>query len=125
MVGCTQPRTVAAMSVSRQVAEEMDVTIGEEVGYNIRFEDCSSARTVLKYLTDCMLLREALTDQLLERYKVVILDEARERTLGTDLRDRSEQPRGTWEDVYQSAKKVDQKRSDLHERKDGELQRTG
>ena len=48
MVGCTQPRRVAAMSVSRRVAEEMDVTIGEEVGYSIRFEDCSSARTVLK-----------------------------------------------------------------------------
>lgn len=48
MVGCTQPRRVAAMSVSRRVAEEMDVTIGEEVGYSIRFEDCSSAKTVLK-----------------------------------------------------------------------------
>lgn len=48
MVGCTQPRRVAAMSVSRRVAEEMDVAIGEEVGYSIRFEDCSSARTVLK-----------------------------------------------------------------------------
>ncbi|KAM7502541.1 hypothetical protein LguiB_001445 [Lonicera macranthoides] len=48
MVGCTQPRRVAAMSVSRRVAEEMDVTIGEEVGYSIRFEDCSSSRTVLK-----------------------------------------------------------------------------
>lgn len=48
MVGCTQPRRVAAMSVSRRVAEEMNVTIGEEVGYSIRFEDCSSAKTVLK-----------------------------------------------------------------------------
>ena len=46
---CTQPRRVAAMSVSRRVAEEMDVTLGEEVGYTIRFEDCSSGRTVLKY----------------------------------------------------------------------------
>lgn len=50
MIACTQPRRVAAMSVSRRVAEEMDVTIGEEVGYSIRFEDCSSARTVLKYV---------------------------------------------------------------------------
>ena len=50
MVACTQPRRVAAMSVSRRVAEEMDVTIGEEVGYSIRFEDCSSAKTVLKYV---------------------------------------------------------------------------
>jgi pre-mRNA-splicing factor ATP-dependent RNA helicase DHX15/PRP43 len=48
LVACTQPRRVAAMSVSRRVAEEMDVTIGEEVGYSIRFEDCSSHKTVLK-----------------------------------------------------------------------------
>ena len=53
MVACTQPRRVAAMSVSRRVAEEMDVTIGEEVGYSIRFEDCSSAKTVLKYVQFC------------------------------------------------------------------------
>ncbi|CAI0453638.1 unnamed protein product [Linum tenue] len=85
MVGCTQPRRVAAMSVSQRVAEEMDVGIGEEVGYSIRFEDRSSARTVLKYLTDGMLLREAMTDPLLERYKVIILDEAHERTLATDV----------------------------------------
>lgn len=49
MVACTQPRRVAAMSVSRRVAEEMDVTLGEEVGFSIRFEDCSGPRTVLKY----------------------------------------------------------------------------
>ncbi|CAL9082100.1 unnamed protein product, partial [Musa acuminata var. zebrina] len=79
MVACTQPRRVAAMSVSRQVAEEMDVTIGEEVGYSIRFEECSSHKTVLKYLTDGMLLREAMADPLLERY------EAHERTLATDV----------------------------------------
>ncbi|MCL7047867.1 hypothetical protein MKW94_019077 [Papaver nudicaule] len=85
MVACTQPRRVAAMSVSRRVAEEMDVTIGEEVGYSIRFEDCTSAKTVLKYLTDGMLLREAMTDPLLENYKVIILDEAHERTLETDV----------------------------------------
>lgn len=52
MIACTQPRRVAAMSVSRRVAEEMDVNIGEEVGYSIRFEDCSSARTVLKYASN-------------------------------------------------------------------------
>ncbi|KAF5179639.1 Atp-dependent rna helicase dhx8 [Thalictrum thalictroides] len=85
MVACTQPRRVAAMSVSHRVAEEMDVTIGEEVGYSIRFEDRSSAKTILKYLTDGMLLREAMTDPLLENYKVIILDEAHERTLATDV----------------------------------------
>ncbi|XP_042444200.1 probable pre-mRNA-splicing factor ATP-dependent RNA helicase DEAH2 isoform X2 [Zingiber officinale] len=85
MVACTQPRRVAAMSVSRRVAEEMDVTIGDEVGYSIRFEDCSNHKTILKYLTDGMLLREAMADPLLERYKVVILDEAHERTLATDV----------------------------------------
>ena len=63
----------------------MDVTIGEEVGYSIHFEDRSSARTVLKYLTDGMLLREAMIDPLLERYKVIIIDEVHERTLATDV----------------------------------------
>ncbi|GJY40533.1 probable pre-mRNA-splicing factor ATP-dependent RNA helicase DEAH2 isoform X1 [Tanacetum coccineum] len=69
----------------KYMVEEMDVAIGEEVGYSIRFEDVSSAKTVLKYLTDGMLLREAMTDPLLERYKVIILDEAHERTLATDV----------------------------------------
>lgn len=67
-VACTQPRRVAAMSVATRVAQELDVTLGEEVGYTIRFEDCTSPRTKLKYMTDGMLLREAMTDPLLERY---------------------------------------------------------
>ena len=49
-VSCTQPRRVAAMSVAQRVADEMDVVLGQEVGYNIRFEDCTSARTILKYV---------------------------------------------------------------------------
>src|SRR5262249_17783941 len=84
-VGCTQPRRVAAMSVAARVAEEMDVSLGAEVGYSIRFEECSSAKTLLKYLTDGMLLREAMSDPLLDNYGVVILDEAHERTLATDI----------------------------------------
>lgn len=84
-VACTQPRRVAAMAVSRRVAEEMDVTIGSDVGYNVRFDDCSGANTRLKYLTDGMLLREAMTDPLLQRYQVIILDEVHERTVATDV----------------------------------------
>jgi pre-mRNA-splicing factor ATP-dependent RNA helicase DHX15/PRP43 len=84
-VACTQPRRVAAMSVSKRVADEMDVSLGEEVGYTIRFEDVSSEKTILKYMTDGMLLREAMNDPLLENYGCIILDEAHERTLFTDV----------------------------------------
>lgn len=85
MVCCTQPRRVAAMSVAKRVSEEMDVKLGGHVGYTIRFEDKTSEETVLKYLTDGMLLREAMTDNLLSQYSCVILDEAHERTLSTDV----------------------------------------
>ncbi|GAA5891469.1 hypothetical protein JCM6882_004480 [Rhodosporidiobolus microsporus] len=84
-VACTQPRRVAAMSVAKRVADELDVTLGEEVGYSIRFEDCTSPNTFLKYMTDGMLLREAMNDHMLSRYSTVILDEAHERTLATDI----------------------------------------
>jgi pre-mRNA-splicing factor ATP-dependent RNA helicase DHX16 len=56
-IGCTQPRRVAAMSVAKRVCEEMDVVLGQEVGYSIRFEDFTSNKTVIKYMTDGMLLR--------------------------------------------------------------------
>lgn len=84
-VGCTQPRRVAAMSVAARVAEEMDVKLGNEVGYSIRFEDCTSERTLIKYMTDGMMLRELLTEPDLATYSVLIIDEAHERTLHTDI----------------------------------------
>ncbi|KAL1855403.1 DEAH-box ATP-dependent RNA helicase prp43 [Paecilomyces lecythidis] len=85
LVACTQPRRVAAMSVAQRVAEEMDVKLGEEVGYSIRFEDMTSQKTILKYMTDGMLLREAMNDHELNRYSTIILDEAHERTMATDV----------------------------------------
>ncbi|KAA8902075.1 P-loop containing nucleoside triphosphate hydrolase protein [Sphaerosporella brunnea] len=84
-VACTQPRRVAAMSVAKRVADEMDVILGEEVGYNIRFEDNTGPKTILKYMTDGMLLREAMNDHNLDHYSCIILDEAHERTLATDI----------------------------------------
>ena len=103
LVACTQPRRVAAMSVAKRVADEMDgrclvlprpngrllcptVTLGKEVGYSIRFEDMTEpGTTFLKYMTDGMLLREAMNDPDLNRYSTIILDEAHERTLATDI----------------------------------------
>ncbi|CAG0921614.1 unnamed protein product [Notodromas monacha] len=84
-IGCTQPRRVAAMSVAARVATEMDVKLGNDVGYSIRFEDCTSERTILKYMTDGMLLREFLSEPDLLSYSVLIVDEAHERTLHTDI----------------------------------------
>ena len=71
-VGCTQPRRVAAMSVAARVAEEMGFKLGGEVGYSIRFEDCTSERTKIKYMTDGMLLREFLGEPDLASYRYVI-----------------------------------------------------
>ncbi|XP_021934035.1 ATP-dependent RNA helicase DHX8 isoform X2 [Zootermopsis nevadensis] len=84
-IGCTQPRRVAAMSVAKRVAEEFGCRLGQEVGYTIRFEDCTSPETVIKYMTDGMLLRECLVDLDLKYYSVIMLDEAHERTIHTDV----------------------------------------
>jgi len=86
VVACTQPRRVAATSVAQRVAEELNVELGTEVGYCIRFDDCTDpGRTRIKYLTDGMLLRETMTDPLLSEYSVIMLDEAHERSLATDI----------------------------------------
>ncbi|PHU24015.1 putative pre-mRNA-splicing factor ATP-dependent RNA helicase DHX16 [Capsicum chinense] len=84
-IGCTQPRRVAAMSVAARVSQEMGVKLGHEVGYSIRFEDCTSEKTILKYMTDGMLLREFLGEPDLASYSVIMVDEAHERTLSTDI----------------------------------------
>ncbi|KAG9439832.1 hypothetical protein H6P81_019997 [Aristolochia fimbriata] len=84
-IGCTQPRRVAAMSVAARVSQEMGVKLGHEVGYSIRFEDCTSDKTILKYMTDGMLLREFLGEPDLASYSVIMVDEAHERTLSTDI----------------------------------------
>ncbi|KAL9420720.1 hypothetical protein AB3S75_038318 [Citrus x aurantiifolia] len=85
IIGVTQPRRVAAVSVARRVAQELAVRLGEEVGYAIRFEDRTSERTLIKYLTDGVLLREILSNPDLSPYSVIILDEAHERSLNTDI----------------------------------------
>ncbi|KAL5321987.1 hypothetical protein ACEPPN_009953 [Leptodophora sp. 'Broadleaf-Isolate-01'] len=84
-VGCTQPRRVAAMSVAARVADEMGVKVGNEVGYSIRFEDSTSDKTILKYMTDGMLLREFMTEPDLGAYSALMIDEAHERTVHTDI----------------------------------------
>ncbi|CAD2102980.1 adenosinetriphosphatase [Plasmodium vinckei petteri] len=99
-IAVTQPRRVAAMSVAARVAEELDVELGTYVGYTIRFEDKSCHKTIIKYLTDGMLLRESMFDPLLKRYNVIILDEAHERTLSTDI-------------LFGVIKNIQEKRDDL------------
>ena len=85
-IGVTQPRRVAATSVASRVSDEMNVILGQEVGYSIRFEDRTTPnKTVLKYMTDGMLLREFLTDPMLSKYACIMIDEAHERTLATDI----------------------------------------
>jgi len=84
-IGCTQPRRVAAMSVAARVAQEMGVKLGHEVGYNIRFEDCTTDRTILTYMTDGMLLRSFLNEPDMASFSVMVIDEAHERTLHTDV----------------------------------------
>ncbi len=79
IIGCTQPRRVAAMSVAARVAQEIGCDLGKQVGYSIRFEDVTSAETEIKSMTDGVLLRESLRDPDLEEYSAIVMDEAHER----------------------------------------------
>ena len=76
---------MAAVSVAKRVAEEMDSELGGKVGYSIRFEDCTSERTLIKYMTDGILLRESLNEPDLDGYSAIVMDEAHERSLNTDV----------------------------------------
>ncbi len=84
-IGCTQPRRVAAMSVSRRVAEELQVTWGREVGCKIRFNDDTGRDTRVKFMTDGILLAEIQSDPMLRAYSTLIIDEAHERSLNIDF----------------------------------------
>eukprot|EP00667_Euglena_gracilis_P002128 EG_transcript_2127 len=84
-IGCTQPRRVAAMSVAKRVSEEFGCQLGDEIGYSIRFEDVTSDKTIIKYMTDGVLLRESLKEPDLDQYQCVVMDEAHERSLNTDV----------------------------------------
>ncbi|KAJ1765222.1 hypothetical protein IW140_006463 [Coemansia sp. RSA 1813] len=84
-IGCTQPRRVAAMSVAARVSEEVGASLGQEVGYSIRFEDRTTEKTEIVYMTDGFLFREFMTEPDLARYSVIMVDESHERTLHTDI----------------------------------------
>jgi len=86
IIGCTQPRRVAAVCVAKRVSEEMNTQLGDVVGYTIRFEEfVNENKTKIKYMTEGILLRESLTDNELNMYSVIIMDEAHERSLCTDV----------------------------------------
>ncbi|SMN17795.1 similar to Saccharomyces cerevisiae YKL078W DHR2 Predominantly nucleolar DEAH-box ATP-dependent RNA helicase, required for 18S rRNA synthesis [Maudiozyma saulgeensis] len=84
-IAVTQPRRVAAINLATRVASEHGCNVGQQIGYSVRFDNTTSAKTRLKYLTDGMLLRELMMNKTLKEYSVIIIDEAHERTVLTDL----------------------------------------
>ncbi|MEO5829765.1 MAG: ATP-dependent RNA helicase HrpA [Rhodanobacter sp.] len=85
MIGCTQPRRLAARSVARRVAEELGTPLGEIVGFQVRFNDQVSERSLIKFMTDGILLAETQGDPWLSAYDTLIIDEAHERSLNIDF----------------------------------------
>lgn len=85
LIACTQPRRIAAITVAQRVAEEKGVIVGSSVGFAVRFDNRCGANTEIKYVTDGLLIREAISDPQLEAYSVIFVDEAHERTVNTDV----------------------------------------
>ncbi|XP_034189179.2 putative ATP-dependent RNA helicase DHX35 isoform X1 [Osmia lignaria lignaria] len=85
MIGITEPRRVAATSLANRVGDERNCILGTEVGYSIRFDNCTDETTKIKYMTEGILLRELMNDPLLTSYSVIVVDEVHERTLLTDI----------------------------------------
>ncbi|MGL5900468.1 MAG: helicase-related protein, partial [Lactobacillaceae bacterium] len=82
---CTQPRRIAAISVAKRVSKDLNTKVGDLVGYAVRFEDCISKNTRLRFVTDGILLREISQYQNLEKYDCIVIDEAHERTINIDI----------------------------------------
>jgi len=85
LIGHTQPRRLAARAVARRVAEELDTKVGEGVGVKIRFQDRTAPDSLIKLMTDGILLAESQHDPLLKAYDTIIIDEAHERSLNIDF----------------------------------------
>ena len=85
LIGHTQPRRIAARAVARRIADELHVALGEQVGYAVRFSDQTSPATMIKVMTDGLLLNEVTSDRALSNYEVLIIDEAHERSLNIDF----------------------------------------
>lgn len=101
IIGVTEPRRIAAISLAARVAEEMGIELGKQVGYSIRFEELyDKNETSIKFMTEGILIREMMNDPLLTNYSVIIVDEVHERSVNTDI-------------LLSLLKKIIRKRTDL------------